>query len=108
MKTLQHFHTTRIEFFFLLGLFFLIGCGIYTDISVTTDKSADYSTYKTFAWLPDDYDTANSPYNNEIIRSNLKNYFGQNLSSRGFRFNIDTPDVLMQIVIANKNSQKEI
>ncbi|MBA3705478.1 MAG: DUF4136 domain-containing protein [Bacteroidetes bacterium] len=83
----------------------LTGCGIYTEISVSSDASLDFSKYKTFAWLPDDIDTATSPYNNEIIRNNLKNYFGRNFSERGFSVNLDTPDVLLQIVIENKKKE---
>lgn len=86
----------------------LSGCGIYTEISVTADGGADLSKYKTFAWLPDKTDTANTPYNNEIIRNNLKNYFGQEMTARGYTVNLDTPDVLLQVTIMNKKLEKEI
>lgn len=81
------------------------GCGIYTEITVSSDVVTDFSKYKTFAWLPDDIDTATSPYNNEIIRNNLKNYFGRSFSERGYSVNLDTPDVLLQIVIENKKKE---
>jgi hypothetical protein len=83
-------------------------CGIYTEISVTSDSHTDFSHYKTFAWLPDKADTVNSPYNNEIIRNNLKNYFGQELAARGYTVNLDTPDVLVQVTITNKKTEKEV
>lgn len=83
-------------------------CGIYTEISVSSDASVDLSKYKTFAWLPDKTDTANSPYNNEVIRNNLKNYFGQELAERGYSVNLDTPDVLVQVIIVNKKKEKEV
>ena len=86
---------------------FATSCGIYTQISVTSDNTIDFSKYKTFAWLPDDVDTANSPYNNGIIRNNLKNYFGQGFSERGYNVNLELPDVLLQIVIVNKKKEKE-
>lgn len=84
------------------------GCGVYTEITTTSDASADFSRYKTFAWLPDKYDTINSPYNNEIVRNNLKNYFGQSFAERGFIVNLDTPDVLLQIIVVNKSREKQI
>lgn len=86
----------------------LTHCSIYTEISVTTDKTVDLSAYKTFAWLPDKADTANSPYNNEVIRNNLKNYFGKEMTARGYTVELDTPDVLLQVTIVNKKREKEI
>lgn len=96
---------------FLISAFIvltIISCGIYTEISVTSDESVDFARYKTFAWLPDKADTCNSPYNNEIIRNNLKNYFGQEMAERGYTFNVDTPDVLLQAVIVNKKREIEM
>ncbi|MFI5163877.1 MAG: DUF4136 domain-containing protein [Bacteroidia bacterium] len=108
METKKYFSVTIYTLWIICGLWALPGCGIYTEISVTSDASADFSKYRTFAWLPDDFDTANSPYNNEIIRNNLKNYFGQSFATRGFSVNLDTPDVLLQIVIINKEREKEV
>ena len=48
----------------------------YNVVSSDYDRSVDFTKYKTFAWLPDKADTAFSPYNNEIIRNNIRNYFG--------------------------------
>ena len=85
----------------------LTGCGIYSEISVNSDSTVNISKYKSFAWLPDKTDTTNSPYNNKIIRNNLKNYFGQEMAARGYVVNLDTPDVLLQVVIVNKKREKE-
>jgi Domain of unknown function (DUF4136) len=101
-------HTSLLAVSFFLGISILIGCGIYTKISVSSDNSVNYSNYKTFAWLHDNADTNNSPYNNSIIRNNLKNYFGKSFAERGYKVNLDTPDVLLQIVIVNKNRNQEI
>lgn len=84
------------------------GCSIYTEISVTSGVGADLSEFKSFAWLPDKADTANTPYNNEIIRNNLKNYFGQEMTARGYHVDLDTPDVLLQVTIINKKQEKEV
>src|ERR1035437_3981696 len=94
--------------FTAIGILLLFGCSLYTDISVTADGEADFSKYQTFAWLPDDTDTANSPYNNEIIRNNIRNYFGHSFSERGYRVDLDTPDVLLQLVIVSNKKEKEV
>jgi hypothetical protein len=92
-----------VKYIILILLLSLIvpSCRVYDTISVDCDSINDLSKYKTFAWLPDIADTVNSPYNNEIIRNNLRNYFGKSLSERGFSVNLDTPDVLLRIVIVN-------
>lgn len=84
------------------------GCGIYTQISVNADENADFSGYRTFAWLHDEVDTMNSPYNNEIIRNNIRNYFGQSFAGRGYLVNLDTPDILLQVVVVNKKKEREL
>lgn len=84
------------------------GCRIYTDITTNADEGTDFSKFQTFAWLPDQTDTSNLPYNNDIIRNNIRNYFGQSFAERGFKVNLDTPDVLMRIMISNKIKEKVI
>ena len=83
----------------------ITGCDVYSHISAVADDSVDFSKYRTFAWLPDKTDTSSQPYNNEIIRNNIRNYFGQSFAQRGYKVHLDTPDVLLQIVIANKKKQ---
>lgn len=70
------------------------------------DRSADFSQYKTFAWLPDKADTTSSPYNNEIIRNNIRNYLGQCLSNRAYSFNSENPDLLFQLVVTNTKKER--
>ncbi|WP_394772576.1 DUF4136 domain-containing protein [Mucilaginibacter sp.] len=87
----------------------LAGCSsIYNVVSSDYDRSADFTKYKTFAWLPDKADTANTSYNNEIIRNNIRNYFGQCVSDRGYSFDAENPDVLMQLVITNAKKERTV
>ena len=80
----------------------LVGCSTtYNAVSSDYDKSVDFTKYKTFSWLPDKADTINSPYNNAIIRNNIRNYFGLCMSDRGYSFDAENPDLLMQLVITN-------
>jgi hypothetical protein len=92
---------------FLFGWLALIvvvfsACNAYTNISSTTEPQANFSQYKTFAWLADKTDTINSHYNNEIIRNNMRNYFGKEMSDRGFRVNVEQPDLLLELVVQNE------
>ena len=84
----------------------LVSCSTYSKVYSDSEKSADFTQYKTFAWLPDKADTANTPYSNEIIRNNIRNYFGQCMSDRGYSFDSENPDVLMQLVITNSKKER--
>jgi hypothetical protein len=92
-----------------IAIIVLVGCSTtYNAVSTDYDRSVDFSQYKTFAWLPDKADTANTPYNNEIIRNNIRNYFGQCMSDRGYMFDGESPDILMQLVITNAKKERVI
>jgi hypothetical protein len=84
----------------------LSGCSTYSKIYSDYDRSVDFTKYKTFSWLPDKADTTNTPYNNEIIRNNIRNYFGQCMSDRGYSFDTENPDMLMQLVITNTKKER--
>lgn len=87
----------------------LCGCtNIYKVTSISYDDQIDFVKYKTFAWLYDDADTSNSPYNNEVIRNNIRNYYGLCLSDRGLTFDPKTPDILLQLIISNAKKNKVI
>ena len=86
----------------------LFGCNdTYNKVSSEYDKSVDFTKYKTFSWLPDVADTTNSPYNNDIIRNNIRNYFGLCMSDRGYSFDAENPDLLMQLVITNTEKGRQ-
>jgi hypothetical protein len=87
----------------------LFGCkDSYNEVSSEYDKSVDFTKYKTFSWLPDVADTINSPYNNDIIRNNIRNYFGLCMSDRGYSFDAENPDLLMQLIITNTKKDRPI
>lgn len=84
---------------------FLGGCGLYTDISTDIDRSADFTSYHTFAWMPDK-DTASSAYNNQVIRNNTMNYFSHCMGERGLKAEVDSPDVLLELAVTT--TRKEV
>lgn len=98
---------------FFLWIFFtgIAGCTAYTSFYSSYDHSVDFKKYKTFAWLPDSGMVArkdsfrNSAYDNDVIRNNVKNYIAHDLSGRGLRIEVDTPDVLMQLVLLNEKRE---
>ena len=81
-----------------IAIILLTGCSVYNNISWDYDRSVDFTKYKTFAWLPDK-DSTNTPTNNQIIRNNTINYFSYCMGTREMKANVDTPDVLLQLVV---------
>ena len=67
MKNKLYFFSGCILLFIVI---ILTSCRSYSTITSSKDLEADYSNYRTFAWLPDQMDSTNVPYNNEIIRNN--------------------------------------
>lgn len=98
----------RIQYsiFFLL-LFLLTGCSVFNKIYTDYDRTVDFTKYKTFAWLPGK-DTSNTPYNNQVIRNNTINYFTHCMAFRGMKANVDTPDVLLLLVVTSIQKQTTI
>lgn len=93
----------------IIFVFMLVSCAsTYNLVSSDYDRTADFTKYKTFAWLPDKADTVNTPYNNEIIRNNIRNYFGQCMSDRGYSVDLDNPELLLQLDITNAKKERVI
>jgi Domain of unknown function (DUF4136) len=85
----------------LILLFTIVGCNVYSKFYSTVDKDTNFKNYKTFAWLSDKADTTNTPYNNEIIRNNMRNYFSKEMSDRALTVDVENPDLLLELVIKN-------
>lgn len=87
----------------------LISCTTtYNSVSTDYDRVVDFTKYKTFAWLPDNADTANTPYNNDIIRNNIRNYIGQCMSDRSYTVDLENPDLLMLLEITNAKKERVV
>ncbi len=82
------------------------GCSVYSVIYTDHSSTIDFRNYKTFAWLPGDSNSDDTPYHNQIIEANTKNYFTHEFLARGMTVHVDSPDVLMQLVIKAANKQK--
>lgn len=97
---------SNIASIFITVILLMLNSCVYTDIYTFADSGADFNRYHTFAWLPDETDTNKLPFNNEIIRDNIRNYFGQSFSERGYTVNLDTPDILLKLVIVNERKEE--
>ena len=87
----------------------LTGCGTSRNVFFNYDKSIDFSSYNTFAWLPDSSMIAHDDeqvYDTDIVRNNAKNYINHALSQRGFLVNIDSPDVVIQLILLNEKKER--
>lgn len=82
----------------------MTGCsgGIYQNISSDYDRSVNFNTYKTYAWLNDHQPHVATPYDNEIIENNIKNYVDDELDSRNYTPSEDAPDLLFELVLSNQ------
>ncbi len=100
---------TKTIFLSLTGIFIfsITGCSVYTDIATDYDRSVNFLSYKSFAWLADK-DTSETEFNNQIIRNNTRNYFTHCMGERGFKTSVDTPDVFLYLVVTAAKKEKII
>jgi hypothetical protein len=90
----------------LMLVFAAFGCSTVYNLSyVDSDKSVDFTTYKTFSWIPHT-DNDNTPYHNQIIFNNAINYFSHELVARGMMVNNDTPDLLFELKVTESKKQR--
>lgn len=87
--------------------FVLSGCGgIYQIINSDYDRSVNFSNYKTYAWLNNHIPHAPTPYDNEIIENNIKNYVDHELSDRNYSADTTAPHLLFELVLNNQKKER--
>jgi hypothetical protein len=96
----------------LVLLFVLMGCNSLKSTYQIYDRSVDFTQYQTFAWLPDSSSAGTAAnkhtfFSSDAIRNNAKNYINQGLIKRGYMVDTDSPDIVLQLVLLNKQ-QKEV
>lgn len=90
----------------LFPLVALVGCATYSVVSTDKDDNADFTKYKTYAWLPDK-DNSNNELNNQIISNNTKNYFTHEFKDNYcLTSNMDAPDMFMEFQVTAVNKTK--
>lgn len=82
------------------------GCNPFRNGYFNYDKSIDFTQYKTFAWAPDSSTVEDKEFDTDIVRNNAKNYINHSLSQRGYLVNIDSPDVVFQLILLNEEKER--
>ena len=77
---------------FSIAAVILTGCG--TTAHIEKDKSADFSRYKTYTWLPKD-DKKVADHKNDITESNIRASVDAQLQKNGFKEVKTNPDLLL-------------
>ena len=96
--------------FVLLTTTLLSSCAVL-NVDSDQDNTIDFKQYKTFAWYAKD-PTAfkNNEFDNQIVESNIKNLVSAELKRRGYKVDIDSPDVLLDfdVMIEKKTDQQQV
>jgi Domain of unknown function (DUF4136) len=94
--------------YFLIFHILLAGCGSSSQVYSDYDRSANIEEYRTFGWLPSDQiEARNNPlYYNELNDKRIKNAVAAQLESKGYRYKISKPEILLHyhIIIEDKTT----
>lgn len=77
----------------------MIGLGILSakaQVSTHKDPTADFSDYRSFAWIQPDIQTSNPQYNNELVTKNIQANVDEILLKKGMTINTKKPDLLLR------------
>lgn len=77
----------------------MIGLGISSvkaQVSSHKDPTADFSDYRSFAWVQPDIQVQNPQYNNELITKNIQANVDEILLKKGMTINTKKPDLLLR------------
>jgi hypothetical protein len=93
----------------LISVCMFISCGTSRIIGSDYDKSVNFSSYKTYAWIPQpDVTYKDNRYNNQIIENNIKYYSGNALTSIGFKLDTSKPDLLLSYSLEIEKGERSI
>jgi hypothetical protein len=88
-------------------VFLFFSCGTPRVIGSDYDKSANFSAYKTYAWIPQpDVTYKDNRYSNQIIENNIKYYTGNALTSIGFKLDTSKPDLLLSYALEIEKGER--
>jgi hypothetical protein len=81
----------------IIVLALLVGLsGCASLVSTDLDRSANFSQYKTFGWLPAEVKVKNPVYDSKLIDRNIKYAVEQEFAKRGIARNQAQPDLLVK------------
>jgi hypothetical protein len=84
--------------------------GCATKVSTSFDRQADFSRYKTFCWLQGCEFTFTGPgyMNDSAVVSNLKNAIIKEMEEKGFIYDAENPDLLLDFHVTVENRQTNV
>ncbi len=82
-----------------------VGCAV--KVSTTYDKTADFSSYKSYCWLQGCEFTFTGPkyLNNERIMDIVRSGIVSEMEKKGFVYNEETPDLLVDFHVTVENKE---
>lgn len=93
-------HKTEMKGLFkkalLIGMIGLGISGAKAQVSTHKDPTADFSDYRTFAWVRPDIQVKNPQYNNDLITKNIQANVDEILMKKGMSINTKQPDLLLR------------
>lgn len=92
----------------LIALIALSGCGTLNKTYSNYDRSVDFSTYKTYAWLNSQKSQAPTPYYNDVVENNAKTFVDYHFKDRGYTVDTLNPDVLLELVLKSEKKTEEV
>jgi hypothetical protein len=92
----------------LIAFIALSGCAMYNNTTSNYDKSVDFTKYKTYAWLDSQKSQASTPYYNDVVENNTKNYIDLYFKDRGYTVDTLKPDVLLELVLKSEKKTEEV
>jgi len=92
----------------LIAIIALSGCAMLNTVYSNHDKSVDFTKYKTYAWLNSQKTQAPTPYYNDVVENNAKNYIDYHFKDRGYTVDTLNPDVLLELVLKSEKKTEEV
>ncbi|WP_339789540.1 DUF4136 domain-containing protein [uncultured Imperialibacter sp.] len=98
----------KAYFWILVLSLALNGCA--TRVSTSFDRQADFNRYKTFCWLQGCEFTFTGPgyMNDSAVVSNLKNAIIKEMEEKGFVYDAENPDLLLDFHVTVENRQTNV
>lgn len=97
--------------FIIVAAFIAASCNTLRTTYTNYDRSVDFNRYETFAWVPDSaeetaFQQEPGAFDNDIVRNNAKNYITHSLTQRGYLLDVESPDLLVQLVLLDEKKER--
>jgi len=84
------------------------GCRVYDEFYSSMDKSVDFTSYRTYAWMSPNAPADAAPYYNDVIQNNAKNFVDREFKSRGYSVDTVKPDVLVELRLKKEKVKETV